>query len=455
MSFKAKRSKKKRSRHVRRMSVRDELAAAIHKHRAGRTEDAARSYRSILAASPDQVDALHFLGVAEHQLGHNEKALELMGRALALIPDHADAFNNRGNVFKHLRRLDDAEADYRRALELRPNDANALNNLGTVRRERGDLEAAAATFREVIALKPDHAEAWQNLGNALSGLNRAEEALEAHREAARLAPQSPDSYRYLGAVLYATGRIEEATEIYRRWLALFPSDPRALHMSAACSGNGVPGRASDEYVRTEFDGFASCFDESLARLEYRAPALVAEAVTQAFGEPNGRLAVLDAGCGTGLCGPLLRPAARVLVGVDLSKAMVELARERKVYDTLVVEELTAFLRQHPQTNDLIVSADTLVYFGDLADFAAAAAKTLLPKGALVFTVERAEPEDAPSGYRLNPHGRYSHTIEYLRRILGDAGLVGPDIREVTLRKEADKWVDGWLVSARAPLAPVA
>ncbi len=455
MSFKARRGKKKRSRHARRMSVRDELAAAIHKHQAGRTEDAAKIYRSILAVSPDQADALHFLGVAEHQLGHNEKALELIGRALELIPDHADALNNRGNVLKHLRRLDEAEVDYRRALELRPKDANALNNLGTVRRERGDLEGAVATFREVIALKPDHAGAWQNLGNALSGLNRVEEALEAHREAARLAPQSPDSYRYLGAVLYATGRIEEATEIYRRWLALFPNDPRARHMSAACSGNGVPERASDEYLRSEFDGFASCFDESLARLEYRAPALVAEAVTQVFGDPDARLAVLDAGCGTGLCGPLLRPAARFLIGVDLSPAMLELARERKVYDALVLEELTAFLRQHPRSSDLIASADTLVYFGDLADFAAAAAKALLPDGALIFTVERAEPADAPGGYRLNPHGRYSHTIEYLRHILHDVGIVGPSIREVTLRKEADKWVDGWLVSARVPPAPIA
>ena len=37
--------------------------------------------------------------------------------------------------------------------------------------------------------------------------------------------------------------------------------------------------------------------------------------------------ILDAGCGTGLCGPLLRPLAARLVGVDLSEKMVELARD--------------------------------------------------------------------------------------------------------------------------------
>ena len=366
------------------------------------------------------------------------------------MPDHADALNNRGNVLKSLHRLDEAEADYRRALELRPRDANALNNLGTVRRARGDLEGAVATFREVIALKPDHAPAWQNLGNSLAGLDRVQEALDAHREGMRLAPQSADSYRHLGAILHAVGRTGEAAQVYREWLARFPDDPRARHLVAACSGEGAPRRASDEYVRTEFDNFAPTFDASLARLGYRAPTLVAERVTEIFGVPQARLVLLDAGCGTGLCGPLLRPAASVLVGVDLSAAMVELARQRGVYDTLIVEELTAFLRQHVQANDLIVSADTLVYFGDLTEVTMAAAGALRPGGALIFTVERAEPEDAPSGYRINPHGRYSHTFNYLLQVLDEAGLADPAIREVTLRKEAEKWVDGWLVSARIP-----
>jgi predicted TPR repeat methyltransferase len=453
MSAKLKRRKRKLGRHATGQSVREDLASAIRKHQEGHIEEAAKVYRAILAASPHHIDALNFLGVAEHQLGQSEKALQLMGRALALKPDHPDILNNRGNVLKQLRRLDEAEADYRRALELRPRDANALNNLGTVRRERGDLEGAVVTFREVIALRPDHAPAWQNLGNALGSLDRVEEALDAYREAMRLAPQEAESHRQLGALLSTVGRVEEAAEIYRRWHALFPDDPRARHLLAACSGEAAPLRASDEYVRAEFERFAPNFDANLARLDYRGPALIAEAVAQVFGEPQGRLAVLDAGCGTGLCGPLLRPAARVLLGVDLSAAMVELARARGVYDTLVVQELTAFLAQHVLTSDLIVSADTLVYFGDLTDVIMAAARVLRPTGALIFTVERAEPQDAPKGYRINPHGRYSHTLGYLQHVLGEAGFVDTAIREVTTRKEAEKWVRGWLVSARIPAVP--
>ena len=44
--------------------------------------------------------------------------------------------------------------------------------------------------------------------------------------------------------------------------------------------------------------------------------------------PAKALDILDAGCGTGLCGPLLAPYARRLVGVDLSDGMLKHAREK-------------------------------------------------------------------------------------------------------------------------------
>lgn len=47
----------------------------------------------------------------------------------------------------------------------------------------------------------------------------------------------------------------------------------------------------------------------------------------------------------------------------------------------MVAELTAFLVERPASCDLIVSADTLVYFGDLAPLFTAA--VLLPYGQMV------------------------------------------------------------------------
>jgi predicted TPR repeat methyltransferase len=310
------------------------------------------------------------------------------------------------------------------------------------------LEGAALAFREAIKARLGHAPAWQNLGNVLRDLGRPGEAVDAFWEALRLAPQSADSYRQLGAMLASAGRIDKAIEVHERWLEIFPDDPRAKHFLAALTQEKVPDRASDDYVRTTFDIFAANFDNELAELEYRAPALIDEEVARLCGPPQPRMAVLDAGCGTGLCAPFLRPRASHLAGVDLSPAMIEKAGKRGLFDALAVEELTAHLRGHAAMYDLIVSADTLVYFGDLGEVTLAAARALRPGGAFVFTVERANAEDAPAGFRINPHGRYGHTRDYLLRSLTAAGLIGPEIRKVDLRKEADQWVAGWLCSAK-------
>ena len=58
--------------------------------------------------------------------------------------------------------------------------------------------------------------------------------------------------------------------------------------------------------------------------------------------------------------------------------MLAQARERNVYDQLVKRELTAYLDDFPDTFDVIVSADTLVYFGPLDTVVAAAESALRP-----------------------------------------------------------------------------
>jgi predicted TPR repeat methyltransferase len=64
-------------------------------------------------------------------------------------------------------------------------------------------------------------------------------------------------------------------------------------------------------------------------------------VLRRLAAPDGRCVALDAGCGTGLCGPLLRPYASELTGVDLSAGMLDRARPRQVYDHLEKGELSA------------------------------------------------------------------------------------------------------------------
>jgi predicted TPR repeat methyltransferase len=166
----------------------------------------------------------------------------------------------------------------------------------------------------------------------------------------------------------------------------------------------------------------------------------------AVGEPANTLDILDAGCGTGLCGALISGYARTLTGVDLSAGMLSQAREKHVYGELQQMELTECLRGRPAAFDVIVSADTLVYFGDLDSVVQAAAGALRGGGLLIFTLERAMTESAPD-FQLETHGRYTHAQRYVEQVLQRYGFESI-IAHSDLRTEAGAPVRGLVVRAR-------
>ena len=424
------------------------LQQAMQAHGAGRLDTARGLYQQLLAADPRHPDALHLLGVLEAQQGRLERAAELIGEAIASRPDEAMFHNNMGNVQIERGQAAEAEASYVRAIALDPARLDALNNLGVLLGRRGDAAGAERLLQRVLELAPDFVDARQNLANHLLRAGRPLDAVRQCVDGLVTAPRSTALRRMLGAAYSTLGMSEAAADVYRQWLAQEPGDPVALHQLQAIVGEQVPERASDAYVSRVFDSFAGSFDAKLSDLSYQAPQHVAEAVARHAGAPGRSLAVLDAGCGTGLCGPLLQPWAAQLTGVDLSEGMLRKAVSRAVYDELLHGELVAFLRMRPAAWDLVASADTLCYFGALEDFAAAAHAALRGPGLLVFTVEAHADTDGEPAYRLQQHGRYSHRRSYVEAALRGAGMQPLELLSVLLRMEAGAPVQGWLVSAR-------
>jgi predicted TPR repeat methyltransferase len=404
-------------------------------------------YRRILEVRPDHADAVHFSGVLAHQSGKSEEATTLIRRSLELEPDRADWHSNLGIVLRDRLKFDEAIAAFEQAIALAPNHANAHNNLGVVLRAQGQPVEAEAAYRAAIQAHPNHSDAYTNLGILLNGQKRTHEAVICFCKVITFRPKHPEARRLLALAHCTLGEMDKAVEVFEEWLEDEPHHPIALHMLAACSGRDVPSRASDGFVEKTFDSFAASFDSKLAKLSYRAPQLVADMLADSGIEPSKSLDVLDAGCGTGLCGPLVAPYARRLVGVDLSARMLTQAKARGTYDELYKVELTVYLADSVGAFDVIVSADTLCYFGALEEMAAAAARALRPGGLFVFTVEELVDGATDAGYLISPHGRYAHARRYVEEVLAGVGLQ-PEIIEADLRLEAGDPVRGLVVRAR-------
>jgi predicted TPR repeat methyltransferase len=390
------------------------LGRAIAAHKAGRYEEAEAGYQSVLQGRPADADALNFLGMLRFHRGEPAAAAELL----------------------------------RRSVEADPDNPHARINLGNVLMAGNELAGAHEAFEKATGLAPHLAIGWYNLGVCLRRLHRPQDAATCLHKAVTLDPHHAPAHDTLARLLYGLGRRSEAVDVYRAWLAVEPDNPIARHMLAAVSGEGTPVRADDQYVQAVFDHFAESFDQNLSELGYRAPQLLAEALAERL-PPQAKVDILDAGCGTGLCGPLMRPSARRLVGVDLSPGMVGKARPRGAYDELCVQELCEFMRSRPAAFDVVLSADTLVYFGALGEAMGAARRCLREGGTLAFTLERLDAGSATQSFRLEGHGRYSHAEWYVRDVLMAAGFHDVALRTDTLRSEAGEQVTGHIVTAVA------
>ncbi len=252
--------------------------------------------------------------------------------------------------------------------------------------------------------------------------------------ALRQDPSDRESYYAIGRFLRMSGKPEPAARWYRECLAQFPDDSVATMGLAALGEIPPPERLPDDVVLYVFDQNARVYDENMALLGYAIPEVLARLLASEKGPAAGDLDILDLGCGSGLCGPLLRPFARRLVGLDLAPAMVALAQQRGCYDELRQGEILGALQSGTLgTFDVIVAANVVIYFGDLTPLAAAAANALRPRGAFVFDVEKGA--DA-TRHGFHTAGRYTHSRALVERAFGPPTYTRLRIEDAVMREEA-------------------
>jgi len=378
---------------------------------AGRLAEARASYQAALALVPGRPSVLANLGVTECRLGLWADSIEHLKQATAADPEHRDAWVAMGLSHEAL----------------------------------GQWEPAAQALQQGMRLGAATAQLWLSLALCQLHLERPAEALESLDEALALDATLADAWSQRGSLLRDAGRHAEAALCFEQ--ALTHGADESLHRFylASVRGDGAtPPQPPRQYVETLFNEYADDFQTHLVeQLSYQAHLTLLAPLREA-----GRHypMVLDLGCGTGLCGQLIRAQAGAVDGVDLAEAMVKQARATGVYRRVVQGDLVEFLRQQAEPADLVIAADVFIYVGALDEAFAAIRERLQPGGCFAFSVELAS---TGADLQLLPSLRYAHSPAYVQRLAQAHGYRVQKTWQAPLREDQRKPVMGLYVLLEA------
>ena len=376
--------------------------------------------------------------------GKLDEAEAFLAQAQAVKPDLAELWQVRGEILGHRKRYREALEAFNQAARLAPRYARPHQGAGVVLALHGDFDAAATAMRRALELEPNYPEAECGLGAIFLRAGKVTEAIARYEKALAARPAYHEARADLALAFEKAGRLKDAAEQYAT-LARATSNETFYRFQQASVGQSEPPPAAPAALVAQlFDKYAASFDEHLTKyLGYRAPQLIFQAVARAAPAAHG-LDILDLGCGTGLCGQMLRPLAGSLVGIDLSAAMIDKARERGIYDRLFVGDILDTSPVAADRFDLVTACDVFCYLGDLAPILEKVRAILEPRGLFAFTVEAIDEGD----YRLRQTRRYAHSPDYVKRVAEMQGYELIHLDRTALRSENKQDVDGLVAVLR-------
>ena len=191
---------------------------ALQHYEKGELLEAEQVCRGILRQQPEDLDALHTLGVILCQRQQPDEAIIHLERVVQIQANHAEAWGNLGGALQQQGKLEAAIAHYQKAIELNPNFADAHQNLSVALQGLDQLEAAVECCDRVIELKPDLPDVHYNRGYMLRRLGRLPEAIASYRRALALKPDFVTAHKNLGHALLLTGDFSQGFAEYEwRW----------------------------------------------------------------------------------------------------------------------------------------------------------------------------------------------------------------------------------------------
>ena len=334
--------------------------------------------------------------------------------------------------------LQDAKALYRQILQIIPNHSDALHMYGVLAYQVEKFDVSANLIRKAIAINPRVPDYHSNLSLAIRSVGKLEEAIACCKRAIELKPDYAEAYCNMGVMFKTGGKVDEAIRSFKHVIELDQENATAKHLLAALTGK-TPENAPRQYVKDLFDQYSKRFDYHLVeKLEYRTPALLRKSLNSLFEDSLHFQNAIDLGCGTGLSGMEFRSVSDRLTGLDISPKMLQVAKNKKIYDALQHVDIVDYLNITNEKYDLFIATDVFIYIGNLKPVFQSIQNCSLNGAYLIFSTESTN----ENSYVLRQTGRYAHPLPYIELLAKQHDFVIEMSSQKAIRKEKEQKIMG-------------
>tara|TARA_B100001989_G_C24543455_1_gene469094 strand:+ start:1356 stop:3068 length:1713 start_codon:yes stop_codon:yes gene_type:complete len=435
-------------------------------------EQARYHFEQAIMIKPDHLDANYNLGLLLTKL-NKHKAEECFQKVIKLNSEHVGALFQLAQLHHANKAYLKAQPLYQKILNLQPNDPECLNKLGLILLEQDHFDQGLDYLEQALKIdqniedihhnlaccylhKKNYQDAlahwlkhlkvsqdldtYYNIGVCYLYLGRYDDCTDQLFHVIKKDPKHYQSLINLGAAFLQKGQATVACEYYKRAQALKPTESIAYILSALEQSQS-PQTAPEDYISGLFDNYAYHYDNHLCDvLSYKLPDRLKSLMIEQLNFDKNSQQILDLGCGTGLAGKAVSEFSQALVGIDLSKNMLNEAKKKNIYQKLIAANVLTLQHHLAHKQDVVICADTLPYFGNLNDVFSIVQQYLKKQGHWIISIE----SDYANDYKLTETARYTHSPKYIESCANKYSFSIAHSENIHLRTQQKTLIEGMI-----------